>query len=274
MVDTVTITQSAANPTLEETAKSMGIDPATVDSTQTAQSAPDNSKILGKFNSAEDLAKAYQELEKKLGAKDTEAPLPSEEGVEAEDEPEATEEPEAETTEDQVKEELESRGLDFNEFTAEYEENGQLGDQAYEKLEKAGIPREMVDQFIQGQEAVRELTRQAVFAEAGGEENYDNMITWAASNFKEAEIDQFNSVIDGPDNDARLLALRGLKARYEAANGREPGRTVTTTTRSRGDASRYESVEQMRKDMNDPRYWSDPAYRSRVEAKLGRSNIL
>ena len=175
-MDTVTITQTAPNPSLEETAKAMGIDPATVDAGQTAQTAPDNAKILGKFNNAEELAKAYTELQKKLGekpaAEDDSDPddLPSDATEDAE--PSEQQEPEDETTtEDEVKEELESRGLDFDEFTAEYETNDGLSDASYEKLEKAGISRAVVDQFIEGQEAVRELTRNAVFAEAGGEAN-------------------------------------------------------------------------------------------------------
>lgn len=279
MVDTVTITNSTEGPSLEATAKAMGIDPASVDATQTAQSAPENAKILGKFNSPEDLAKAYQELEKKLGQKPTEEPeedkLPSEvdEDAEPTEQPETTEE-EPKTDEDKAKEELESRGLDFDEFTKEYEESEGLSDASYEKLEKAGISRDVVDQFIQGQEAVRELTRIAVFSEVGGEANYDAMIAWASDNYSAKEIELYDSAIDSRDNDARMAAVKALKARYEAANGREPSRTLDTTTRSRGDTAVYTSVAQMQKDINDPRYWSDPAFRARVEAKVGRSNIL
>jgi len=70
-----------------------------------------------------------------------------------------------------------------------------------------------------------------------------------------------------------LSAVRSLKSRYEEANGSEPKTTVTGKT-GRATLSRYESIAELQKDMSDPRYQKDPAYRKRVEDKLGRSNIL
>ena len=275
MVDTVTIKSENSGPTLEESARAMGIDPANIDSTATAQTPPENAKLLGKFSSPEELAKAYTELEKKLGQKSAavepdENALPSDEGEEqapaVEDEPK----PEEET----VEEELANRGLDFSEFSSEYESNGELSTGSFEKLEKAGIPKALVEQFIAGQEAQRVLVQQTVFNEVGGSDNYDSMISWAGDNLSAEEIEAYNTAVDGSDTNARMMAVRGLKARYEAVRGREPSVMLEGQGRSAGNNSVYSSVAEMKKDMNDPRYKQSPAFRQKVEQKLARSNIL
>lgn len=277
MVETVTIVKGNDYPTLEESARAMGIDPSTVDPTATSQTPPE--KILGKFSSTEELAKAYKELESKLGQRaDDASPLPSdvqsqEDGDEVEDEPSNTDEGKSEE-DSKVEEELANRGLAFDEFASEYEKDGALSDGSYEKLEKAGIPRELVDEFIAGREAVLELTRQSVFSEVGGEKSYFDMIEWAGNNYTAEEIEAFNNAVDGADANARMMAVRGLKARYETTVGREPTNTIEGTRRSGGNVSVYRSIAEMQTDMADPRYKSDPAFRARVEAKLARSNIL
>jgi hypothetical protein len=272
MVDTVTIAPDAPkNPSLEDSARAMGIDPATIDASSPTQTAP--TKILGKFNSPEELAKAYTELESKLGKKDEDR-LPSDpvepEVDEAKPDPTTEEKPE----QTEAEKELESRGLSFDEFSAEYEENGALTDASFEKLEKAGIPRNMVEDFIAGQEARVALAEREVFESVGGQATYSSMIEWARNSLTPEEISAYDTAVTGYDAAARTMAVKGLQARYEAVRGREPAAPLDGNGTSRGDATVYESVAQMKMDMADPRYKSDPAYRKRVEAKLSRSNIL
>lgn len=89
-----------------------------------------------KFNSAEDMAKAYSELESKLGQ-------PSEPKTEEEAIEEKKEQVDAQATE--VAQVMEKVGLNFNEFQREYNDNGELSDKAYESLSKAGFPKSLVD---------------------------------------------------------------------------------------------------------------------------------
>lgn len=269
MVDTVEINLAADNPqpSLEETAKAMGIDVDNVDSTATEQTAKSTEqKILGKFESYEALEKAYKELESKLGQ-------PKEEAQKEEVKEPESEQPDDGTAEEQAREAVENAGLNFDELAQEYWNNGEkLTDESYEKLEKAGIPKNLVDQFAQGQQAILQLQRQTVFNEAGSEDNYWRMTEWAAKTYGEAEIKAFNKQIDSLDPDERMLAVRGLKARYEAANGKEPGRTLSGGRG--GDTTVYASTAQLMEDMANPKYQKDPAFRAKVEAKLARSNIF
>lgn len=264
MTETVVINNTPNEPTLEEQAKNMGINPEAVDETAIAQSAEERPGWLPeKFKSPEDMANAYAELEKKLGSPKEEVTTPPVDKQEEAPTP----------SEDEAKEAVENAGLNFDELSAKYWEKGALEDSDYETLEKAGIPRNLVDQFAAGQQAVIQLERQEAFNTVGGEENYTNMVKWAADSLSAQEIETYDKAVNGNDKNARLMAIKGLQARYEAKVGREPGRTVGGKTGT-GSQEVYESIAQLQADMKDPRYFKDPAFIRKVEAKLARSNIL
>lgn len=287
MTDTVTITNIPTQPTLVEQAEAAGINVNEIDNTAQGQTTPVDRPpgLPQKFKSWEDMAKSYAELEKKLGTApakpsvvqetvDDEA-LPSDaakgatEGVE----PEVDNPGEAKAVPETAEEAVQSAGLKFNELQAHYDAEGALSEDHYAALEKAGIPKHMVDEYIEGREAIRDTHRQQVFSIGGGEERFTEMMKWGADNFTEAEIDVFNKDINSTDKNRREAAARNLVARYESTVGSEPQRTVGGTVKTPS-ASVYESVNELQADMSDKRYGKDPAYTKRVEQKLARSNIL
>lgn len=206
-----------------------------------------------KFKTPEDLAKAYKELEAKQGGK-----KPDEGDSQGGDD-------------DAARKTVEDAGLDYDSLAEDYATNGgQLSDAAYAKLEEAGIPRDIVDSYIAGQVAIADNLRLTAFNVVGGEDNYMAMVQWAQANMKPAEIEAFNSVVGGSDADKIQFAVSGLKARYEAVNGSDPTLMGGNTNVATGDV--FESWAQVKEAMRNPKYASDPAYRSKVEAKLGRSN--
>ena len=97
------------------------------------------------------------------------------------------------------------------------------------------------------------------------------MTAWVASNLAETEVQKFNDGVASDDQTA-IYTIKGMFARYNQAN-REPNlRLGETSTQSSGDA--YESIAQMKEDMKNPKYNTDPAFRSMVENKLSRSKIF
>ena len=209
-----------------------------------------------KFKSPEDLAKAYAELETKLGK-------PAESKAD----------PNAQPAPDQVQQELASKGLDLSEFSSEFNTKGELSAESYDKLEKAGYPRNYVDQYIEGQKARAALYESEVRAVAGGEQSFSEMIEWAKSNLNPTEISAYNAAIDSGDPNIAKLAVAGIYQKFTNARPTEPTLFKGTTNAS-GSSDVYESIAQMQKDMASPEYKTDPAFRARVQAKLGRSNIL
>ena len=84
-------------------------------------------------------------------------------------------------------------------------------------------------------------------------------------------LDAFNNIVDQGNATAIQIALSGLKAEYENAEGYE-GRMLTgKATATAGDV--YRSQQQLVQAMSDPRYDSDPAYRQEVIEKLDRSDL-
>ena len=212
-----------------------------------------------KFKSAEDMAKAYSALESKLG-----------QGQQEQDQEEEVETTGEETASD-VAELLDDKGLDFDVFQQEYNENGELSGDAYAALEEAGFPRSVVDTWIQGQDALASQVTGEMYNIVGGQEDYNNMVSWAADTLPESEIDAFNATMTSQNPDMIRLAIQGLNARYrsEAEPSLLQGGSGTVSS-----GGRFESNAELTAAMSDPRYSKDPAYRQQVADKLARSSLF
>ena len=221
-----------------------------------------------KFKSVEDMAKSYSELESKLGAQDksyeneTSQPEPKQESK-TESKPEG----DLEIAEKAVSD----AGLNMETLQSEYNEKGQLDDKSYESLEKAGIPKSYVDAFINGQAALAKQQGDDVKAVVGGEESYNKIASWAAENMTEGEKKAYNDTVNGRDVESIKLAVAGLKAKFDMANGNEPNLVQAKATPTSG--AQYESWAQVTEAMQDPRYAKDVAYQNAVKAKLANSKL-
>lgn len=211
-----------------------------------------------KFKSPEDMAKAYGELEGKLGKSETEK--------------EETNKDNADLSIDKAEKAVENAGLNMSSLQDEYNEGGQLKDSSYEALAKAGIPKDYVDAFIKGQEAIATQTSNTLKQEVGGAEAYNNMMNWASDNLNEAEINSFNKTVNGKDIEATRLAIQGLNARYKNSVGDEPS-LQSANNPSSANAPGYRSWAEVTAAMNDERYASDDAYRTDVQNKLNNSRL-
>lgn len=230
-------------------------------STQSIEGLPE------KFKSVEELAKSYSELEKKLGEQ-----APKQEEVDPVNKAELkSETPKQDNSLEIAEEAVENAGLDFNTLADEYAQNGQLGDESYKALEKSGIPKEYVDQFIAGQKAIGEQQTNSVKSMVGGEEAYNEMAQWASKNMSDGEKKAYNEAVNSSNMDTVKLAVDSLKAKYQTANGTEPNlvQGKATPVAEQG----YDSWAQVTEAMADPRYAKDPAYQAAVKAKIANSEI-
>ena len=224
---------------------------------QVEQSKPEG--LPEKFNSVEDLAKSYAELEKKLGdSKPQETPQPKQEEAKSDDLEIANKA-------------AESAGLNMQDSQSEFDSSGELKAESYQALEKAGIPKEYVDQFIAGQLAMRDNLVNDVKGVAGGDEAYAEMMQWASDNLSETEKSAYNNAVNSNDIESIKLAVNGLKARYETANGIEP--TLAKGKASPSTEGGYRSWAEVTEAMADPRYQKDIAYQDDVKRKIQNSNL-
>jgi hypothetical protein len=235
-----------------------------------------------KFKTPEDLAKAYEEVEKKQSqapkvetppAKaEVTPPAKTEEGTEAKAEDQQQEQQENKPEGQVAKDALASVGVDYDALATEFETVGTLSEESYKALqEKAGLSREYVDAYIAGQAALAREAQQRVFDIAGGEEQYTVMTQWALANLTPAEIAAYNQGVEGTAEQAALAAA-GLKSKYIAAQGSEP-KLITGSSAAQVNTG-FASRAEMTAAMNDPRYAKDAAYRKAVEQKIAVSNIF
>lgn len=242
-------------------AASIGGDQASPD-----QTGDSGEKLLaGKFKTVEELEAAFAALS---GGKTDEAEGNTEGTAEGE-----TKNIDVDTaSEEQVSDALKGVGLDFNEFTKEYDTSGELSEASYQKLVEAGIPKEMVDAYIEGQQAKANLIVERITSTVGGREAYEKMVKWAGANMTSDEIDAYNRVTSQGDPYTAQLAAEGLYRRYTAAVGTNNSFISGETSGRSTDI--FESTAQVTAAMRDPRYRTDPAYRQQVAEKVARSNIF
>lgn len=259
MVERVTIQKTGEEPTLEEQVAAQeaaanaaaGTEPKLAGENETPE-RPD--WLPEKFATVEDMAAAYKELEAGNSKPKDETPA-------------AGEDTDAE-------EAVEKAGLDMTALSAEWDAEGKLSDESYAALEAVGITPEMVSMYASGVDAQQAATEAEMLEPLGGNrETYDEMVTWAAEELSDAEIDNFNTVLETGNTPAIKLAVAELSQKYSKANGVEP-KTILSGGAALAGSTTYASTADLMKDMQNPEYAKNPAFRAKVEAKLGRSNIL
>lgn len=175
-------------------------------------------------------------------------------------------------TEKDLKEDLQTRGVDFDALSDEYEKNGQLSQESLDKLSKAGYPKSVVDAYLNGIQATAERFANQVKSFAGGEEAFARMQEFIGKQ-STAEINAFNSLIENGDLGQIKLAIQGIKAemtqKYGTANP-----TVMGNGSDRGTPTGYTTTREMTKDMADPRYQVDPTFTREVLQKIKNSTIF
>ena len=221
----------------------------------------------GKYKSAQELEKAYIELQAKLGEKKEETET---ETASAEEQPEDTPK-------------MSEGATLITDASKEYFDNGnklspetmaKFSSMSSQDLIKAYMEVSQNPEFQQQGAPPAEITTAQINQiknSAGGEQQYANIVNWANTNLPQDQIVAFDEVVNTGSVQAIQLAVSGLKAEYDNANGVE-GRMVTgKAPQNSGDV--FRSQQELVAAMNDSRYDRDPAYRQDVIQKLDRSDL-
>ena len=222
--------------------------------------------LAGKYKNAEELEKAYVELQKKLGDNKEDKETASAE-EKTEEKPQLSEGANLITS---ASEEYFANGNKLSPETM-----AKFSSLSSQDLIKAYMEVSQNPEFQQQQAAPpAEITTSQINQiknSAGGEKAYANIVNWAKTNLPQDQINAFDEVVNTGSVQAIQLAVSGLKSQYDNANGVE-GRMVTgKTAPNNGDV--FRSQAELVRAMNDARYDSDPAYRQDVIEKLDRSDL-
>lgn len=235
---TLNISAKPDNPSLEEQAAQMQ-----------SESQTNENPIPEKFRNASDpvaaMAQAYAELERKQSVPmDKDLTLDNKEGMQ-------------DLTTDYLQE-----------LGKEYQDNGGLTEETLDSLSKRGITKEVVDMFINAQANSANASRQQVLNEVGVDNNaWQSMSDWAARNWSEDQVKEWNELAASPNALARKLAVTNLKEAWETdGRGRQPNKIDGVPTNNAFTA--FRSDAEMLEAMKDPRYDKDPAYRTDVDRRI------
>ena len=168
---------------------------------------------------------------------------------------------------------LAKSNISYNALKEEYRTNGELSEKTLAQLEKAGYTRELVENFIEGQQARYEASYGVYIRNAvGGDKEYARLIKWAGNNLSSQEINRFNKAVTSNDVDIALVAVENLANRMEKAKGTPP-ELIEGKPTAEHHTKGYASLAEMAAAMDDPRYEKDMAYTERVERRIIASDF-
>lgn len=237
------VSQSASSPEKAPSAEAAPV--------ESQRERPDN--VPEKFWNAETgevnteaLLQSYQHLESKQGQQSSEA--------------------DADTTEDQFDAPV---GTVIGDAQRDFAENGQLSEDNYAALEAAGIPRTVVDSYVNMHAPHSDSVYQAAYNLAGGSaESYAEMQQWATEILTEQELASFNVQVM---NDATWeSAISNMYARYQAESPNETP-LLSGTGGGGGGIAPFSSAAEMQKAMSSKQYATDADYRQIVAERIQAS---
>ena len=174
--------------------------------------------------------------------------------------------------EEELKVDLKEKGVDFDALADEYSNNGALSEKSMESLKKAGYPESVVNAYLNGLQALSDRFTSTVKGYAGGDEGYGKLVEFIKTQPKEV-VDAYNKTIQTGDLGQIRLTIDGLTAKMTKAYG-TANPTVMGNGSAHANAEGYTSMEQMTKDMADPRYQVDPKFTREVYQKIRNATIF
>lgn len=161
-------------------------------------------------------------------------------------------------------------GLNWDALGEKIVDTGTIEDSDFEALEKAGIPRSVVEDYIAGINSGRESAKAKSEEFVGGKEVLNTILSRAASELTKEQIAFYNAQLRDPATYKEALTV--LKARFAPGDG-EPSSMLHGgggSNTSVGFQSAYEQNEAINKrnERGQRLYDVDPAYRAQVRQRI------
>jgi len=203
---------------------------------------PKEDLIDGKFKSQEDLLQAYKELEKKMSQPKEE---PKEEPKQPTDENIPTQ-------------------VDVNKYGQEFVENGSLSEASYSELEKLGFSKQDVDTYIETRQQMGNSFNESIMSKTGGQEGYQELVTWAADNLSTQMINEYNDALAKFDTKRATEILEFMQFR-KGESTPAPTRRLEGDADGNGGLQPFTDKNEWQKAMTNRLYGKDPKYTRMVD---------
>ena len=251
------------------------------------EEAAQEEAILGKFKSPQELAKAYAELQRKMGQQSGDKPEEAEQA-----EPESAPESEGSVTTEQAAEiygsaaveSLAEKGVDLAELMTQADAGADISEHYEVLAETFNTTPQMVDMFKKmmtaapaaSEEGLSDAQSAAILNEVGGEKAFDALQAWGRENMSEEERASYNQAVNTGNAEAVSWALKSLQARQGLVQQDTEPQLYGGGTPS-ADRQVFQSQQQVldamnkRNDQGQRLYDVDEAYRNKVALILSAS---
>ena len=251
------------------------------------EEAAQEDAILGKFKTPQDLAKAYAELQRKMGQQSGDKPEEAEQ-AELESAPESegsvTTEQAAEIYGSAAVESLAEKGVDLADLMTQAEAGADISEHYEVLAETFNTTPQMVDMFKKmmtaapaaSEEGLSDAQSAAILNEVGGEKAFDALQAWGRENMSEEERASYNQAVNTGNAEAVSWALKSLQARQGLVQqDTEPqlygGGTPAQNNSIFQDQQQVLDAMNKRNDQGQRLYDVSESYRNKVAMRLANS---
>ena len=155
-------------------------------------------------------------------------------------------------------------GLDVDTLVQQIQQDGNLSDDAKNALMAQGLDAALIDSYVDNLKFRMEAESKSALDYVGGEEEWNKVNSWAENNLSGDEKAAYNDTLNG---DNWKMAVDAIKSRM--GSNTEPNLMIGNEV---GNSSTgYRSRAEMKKDMANPEYRTNPTFRQTVIEKMSVS---
>jgi hypothetical protein len=243
--------------------------------------------LAGKYETKEQLEKAYLELQKKLGQRAEERPADA-----APVEPAApmTREESVDAWGEEVVTAAEGAGIDLQEWCNDLYSGKDTSERRSKLATALNVPEILIERYEAGSLAAVAPKEQAapglsdedaaaIRAVVGGDAKFTELSQWALDNLTEAELSDYNEAVNTGNPAAARAAVRWLQGRAATAD-KEPDLVMASGGAANPALDVFETEEeameakQVLTKGGKQRYLVDEKYRRYIDSKFARSPIF
>ena len=155
-------------------------------------------------------------------------------------------------------------GLDVDSLVQQIQQDGNLSDDAKNALIAQGVDAALIDSYVENLKFRMDAESKSALDYVGGEEEWNKVNSWAENNLSGEEKAAYNDTLNG---DNWKMAVDAIKSRMGSNN--EPNLMIGNEV---GNSSTgYRSRAEMKQDMANPEYRTNPTFRQTVIEKMSVS---
>lgn len=145
-------------------------------------------------------------------------------------------------------------------------------------LKSRGIPDAVINDMIESGKARAALAWKTASQVVGGDDRLAKIFEWAGNDPSiKSKLPTLNAQLANPDT--AELVLRGLSAAYDKHVATKPQEPKTIQNQASApsvstELPGYDTVQEFEKDMNNPRFNSDPAFHQAVLARAAKTSFM